>query len=1257
MAIPRPPQARDDAGFRFDLLRPMRLDPLRRQGRPAAIVAGPKRLSFEALESRTLLDAAGALNDTLMVQLSVVQQPSPYDVAAAVPQSVEVAPLGSRYYAEVWVQDLLPDSPGIVGGQVNLSVTNDRAELTGLGHGGIFRAVPTGTVEQDDHEIRDFGGGTFDPGVGVGYWARLGYVQIEAVAPGQNTVSTGAGVLPFARTLGGENISWDDVAKDASVTVEHIAPQVDLRVVEVPSDVGPAGQVDALPESVEYVHEWQSYWVEIYVTDPDSVDSAVLGGSVSLLYDTHYATATQIEYGPAFVADGEAVIDDARGVVRDISARATRGDLGNDEPVLLARVRFQPGPQDQVVFDPLEQEASPHDLKIEAAAGQFELAGFGTSTARYGEAPETDVFAVVYDTDDNDQIDAGDLARFSDAYGLRYDSNQSPWAWWADLDKTGPAEVDSIDYAYLAGNLGLGKADGDLLFFPASYPDAWDPGSSSYGHSGSGSHISSGGDSYPNSWSEWPYCPVPEAPSRFAAADESVLAVTAVATPTPTDDVGQVDTLPDNASWFDEWQDYWVEVWVRAGSDAANTGSSIQLQYSPGPNAGPISLAGSGNTIISFPIGGSADAGDSMPWSVSGAMLDLNYSTDHTTAVEIEYGPAFTQSQTGAIDDNAGRVDNLGAATTIQGVGNEQYVLLARVRFVSAAHDQGLPVMQDGRFGAVPIGLEVADAAVHRNDKDGSGAYVKPMPGTAIRCVQQDANDDDIVDGADYELFAAHFGERPFTTTTYWSPNNEQSPPAGAYDYDGSNRVDFADFGLLTTRWLESKPGVDLQPVLPVFPEDPAFLPQTTPAVPDRPVVEPYQPPAVEPLGLLANVVLVAVPEATPADWVAELPQSTTEVELGERFVVEAWVQDVSGFGAGITGGTLDVRFPGGQFEAAAATAGGQFPICAGGFVDPAGGLVDELGGASLESDIGRQPAWARLGSFELEATQVGAATIAVESGDFPLAMYGLGNLLPEEVAMNDLSLEVVAAAAVPADEPAWHAYKAAETGFVFCEATTSDLDRLIHLTFYDGNQQELTSVAIDHGYGRFEWEAEAGDTFYVRVMDYGADVTMQWRNEASHMMSGVVRAIDAAEGELVLFSHWGRSVTQTEQLVLDWLLATVPQQLLSASLGGGQSNVWQDGTGSAYDTPAVDVRLSDADGSGGLILHGSFPSDSSWNDFVLVSEDLLGYPVSGNTTLGIDGAPIQARTLQPSLSLHALAVDELLGDPETSDDETILAA
>jgi hypothetical protein len=127
--------------------------------------------------------------------------------------------------------------------------------------------------------------------------------------------------------------------------------------------------------------------------------------------------------------------------------------------------------------------------------------------------------------------------------------------------------------------------------------------------------------------------------SEPLGASGAQIEMTLVRQPTPlqNQDTGEIDVLPASQPWIHEWEPFWVEVWVRA-TDAASA-------------------------------------------AVSGGTVDLGYHANLTTAVEIQYGPAFTEGQSGTINDAAGWVDDIGGVTTRTDVGEDHFALLARIRF------------------------------------------------------------------------------------------------------------------------------------------------------------------------------------------------------------------------------------------------------------------------------------------------------------------------------------------------------------------------------------------------------------------------------------------------------------------------------------------------------------------------------------------------------------------------------------------------
>ena len=88
-----------------------------------------------------------------------------------------------------------------------------------------------------------------------------------------------------------------------------------------PSATDAKGEAVSLPESAQWVHAWQSFWVEIWGSMDETTTLGVAGAAVDLRYNTDYLTAQPIEYGAAFTEDRTGMIDDAAGQVTAIGGR------------------------------------------------------------------------------------------------------------------------------------------------------------------------------------------------------------------------------------------------------------------------------------------------------------------------------------------------------------------------------------------------------------------------------------------------------------------------------------------------------------------------------------------------------------------------------------------------------------------------------------------------------------------------------------------------------------------------------------------------------------------------------------------------------------------------------------------------------------------------------------------------------------------------------------------------------------------------
>jgi hypothetical protein len=206
----------------------------------------------------------------------------------------------------------------------------------------------------------------------------------------------------------------------------------------------------------------------------------VAQATVDLRYDTTYLTAQQIVHGPAFTMARTGVIDDAQGLVSAIGGQTALSNVGDDGYVLLARVKFASTGNDQVPVNEAGRNIGPYGMQMALARGQVVLVGGAEVAPELGASPSTELWAVMYDIDDNNQIDFGDLSFFAAAFGRTVGSTaEPPYLWWADFDKSG--RVDFGDLSFFAPNFGRSRADvqsgAQTLIFPPNFPDAWRAGS------------------------------------------------------------------------------------------------------------------------------------------------------------------------------------------------------------------------------------------------------------------------------------------------------------------------------------------------------------------------------------------------------------------------------------------------------------------------------------------------------------------------------------------------------------------------------------------------------------------------------------------------------------------------------------------------------------------------------------------------------------------------------------------------------------
>jgi len=140
----------------------------------------------------------GPLPPLVDLQLAALGAPSDSDAAVALPASITEIAAGSDFFLEIWSQDLRSNG-GIMGGYVTLTDTAAAAEARALSHGGVFTDQTSGTINNAQWRVENFGGETVSAEQGVApNWARLGYVRYEAVAGGEIVFATVPGDTQFS---------------------------------------------------------------------------------------------------------------------------------------------------------------------------------------------------------------------------------------------------------------------------------------------------------------------------------------------------------------------------------------------------------------------------------------------------------------------------------------------------------------------------------------------------------------------------------------------------------------------------------------------------------------------------------------------------------------------------------------------------------------------------------------------------------------------------------------------------------------------------------------------------------------------------------------------------------------------------------------------------------------------------------------------------------------------------------------------------
>ncbi|MDO5580098.1 MAG: hypothetical protein Q4G69_03110 [Planctomycetia bacterium] len=201
-----------------------------------------------------------------------------------------------------------------------------------------------------------------------------------------------------------------------SKTESVVSNGIYIRTATEKTETDSKGSVETLAVNANYVNEWQSHYAEIWIKE--SRLTQMTGASVDFNFDQSLFQAYEVEFGSAFT-NGEFSIDNETGTVKGISANAAHGAVSGDGYVLLARVKMEAVVNGGI---DIEDAKTPHSLGWELANGLISTTS-GQRSAYLGKTSSTEVWGVIYDSNDDGTISLQDFTCFANVYGKAFDEN------------------------------------------------------------------------------------------------------------------------------------------------------------------------------------------------------------------------------------------------------------------------------------------------------------------------------------------------------------------------------------------------------------------------------------------------------------------------------------------------------------------------------------------------------------------------------------------------------------------------------------------------------------------------------------------------------------------------------------------------------------------------------------------------------------------------------------------------------------------
>ncbi|MEW4453870.1 peptidylprolyl isomerase [Bremerella sp. JC817] len=234
----------------------------------------------------------------------------------------------------------------------------------------------------------------------------------------------------------------------ATVTVDvREVSNFSISAVTSPTETEVDGFVDSLPQSDAVIGEWDSFWLEVWVTPDGTGGNGITAASAQLNFDPTVYRASTLIIGEGFQNSGATTLSNNLGYVR-LDATSSIDDFGVGGRVLLGRIKFVPvangidvasvGESLGVGFDHFLTSMTNVSLTVDGV-GSVATPSFDTDVA-------TKLVPMIYDLDDDGKVGLTDFSTYWQSYG-----NENASA-FVDFDLSATASSD--DYTLFLQAMG-----------------------------------------------------------------------------------------------------------------------------------------------------------------------------------------------------------------------------------------------------------------------------------------------------------------------------------------------------------------------------------------------------------------------------------------------------------------------------------------------------------------------------------------------------------------------------------------------------------------------------------------------------------------------------------------------------------------------------------------------------------------------------------------------------------------------------------